>query len=113
MIYNNVLERCVVMCWSLVGSLSFPSGEGGVTRLLFCSVPCGWEHDSSNVVLPVHSTQVGHVSQMLGVPFRTVDMKRGEYNTLGDFFMLRGKLVSYYLACPRSCIYFAGILVQF
>ena len=77
MIYNNVLERCVVMCWSLVASLSFPSEGGGrgVVPLLFCSVPCGWEHDSSNVVLPVHSMQVGHISQMLGVPFRMVDMQ--------------------------------------
>ena len=85
----------------------------GVVPLLFCLVSCRWWHDSSNVVLPVHSMQVGHISQMLGVPSCMVDMKQGVYNTLGDFFMLRGKLVSYYLACPRSFIYFVGSLVQF
>ena len=83
------------MCWSFASSLSFPL-VGGVAPLLFCSVPCGWEHNSGNVVMPVQSMQVGHISQMLGVPSCMVDMKQGEYNTAGDFFMLRGKLVSYY-----------------
>ena len=57
--------------------------------------------------------QAGLISQMLDVLSRMVDIKRGEYNTLGDFFMLRGKLVSYYLACLGFFIYFVGILVQF
>ena len=57
--------------------------------------------------------QVDHISQMQGVPSCMVDMKRGEYSTLEDFIMLRGKLVSHYLACPASCIYFLGILIQF
>ena len=80
--------------WLCAGILlaSYPSslGRGWVTPLLFCSVPCGWEHDSCNVVLPVHSMQVGHISQMLVVPFRMVDMKRGEYNVLADFLCIEG-----------------------
>ena len=36
--------------------------------------------------------QVGHISQMLGVPSCKVGMKRGECNILGDFYMLKGKL---------------------
>ena len=96
------------MCWGLAGVLSFPSG--GEDPLLLCSVPCWWEHNSKNVMLPAHSMQVGLVSQMLGVLSRMVDMKRGEYSTLGDFCMLRGKLVSYYLACHLFCWYFSSIL---
>ena len=106
MLFNSAFERCVVMCWSLAGCLS--------SQLeLFCLVRYGWENDSGNVVLSVHSMQVGHISQMLGMPSCMADMKRGEYNTLGDFFMLRGKLISYHIAYRRSCIYFVGILVQF
>ena len=48
---------------------------------------------TANVMLPVHSMQAGHISQMLGVPSCMVDMRRGEYNILGDFFMFRGKLL--------------------
>ena len=83
--------------WLCAGVLLAPCPSPlGVAPLLFCSVPCGWEYDSGNLVLPVHSMQVGHVYQILGVPSCMVDMKQGEYNTLGDFFMLRGKVVSYY-----------------
>ena len=73
--------------WLCAGVLlaSCPSPLG-VAPMLFCLVPCGWEHDSGNVVLPVRSVQVGHISQMLGVPSFMVGMKRGEYSTLGDFF---------------------------
>ena len=46
-----------------------------------------WPHmQTGNAVLPVHSMQAGHISQMLGVPSCMADMKRGEYNILGDFF---------------------------
>ena len=77
--------------WLCDGVLLAPSPSPlGEASLLFCSVPCGWEHDSRNVLPPAHSMQVGHVSQMLGVPFRMVDMKRGEYNTLEVFLCKEG-----------------------
>ena len=49
--------------------------------LAHCPSPLG-----GGGVLLVHSMQVRHISQMLGVPFGMVDTKRGEHNTLGGRF---------------------------